>query len=49
VLDGKFRTTEVRVLRPNLTVIAPPGYYPRPRNSMPAQNTPRVVPTSTPQ
>jgi VWFA-related protein len=27
-IDGKFRKTEVRVLRPNLTVIARDGYYP---------------------
>jgi VWFA-related protein len=45
VLDGRFRTTEIRVLRSGLTVIAPPGYYPRPRPSMPA---PRVVPASAP-
>ena len=27
-IDGKYRSLEVRVLRPNLTVIAKPGYYP---------------------
>ena len=27
-IDGKFRKTEVRVLRPNLTVVAREGYYP---------------------
>ena len=27
-LDGKFRPIEVRVLRPNLNVIAKRGYYP---------------------
>ncbi len=27
-IDGKYRTLEVRVLRPNLTVIAKLGYYP---------------------
>jgi VWFA-related protein len=27
-LDGKYRKVEVRVLRPNLTVIAKQGYYP---------------------
>ena len=27
-IDGKFRKTEVRVLRPNLTVVARDGYYP---------------------
>ena len=29
--DEKFRTSEVRVLRPNLTVIAKKGYYPTPQ------------------
>jgi VWFA-related protein len=29
-LDEKYRRTEVQVLRPNLTVIAKPGYYPTP-------------------
>jgi VWFA-related protein len=28
VLDGKYRPLEVRVLRPNLEVISPKGYYP---------------------
>lgn len=28
VLDGKFRTVEVRVLRPNLEIISKKGYYP---------------------
>ncbi|MBB5056498.1 VWFA-related protein [Granulicella aggregans] len=27
-IDGKYRKTEVRVLRPNLNVISPDGYYP---------------------
>jgi VWFA-related protein len=27
-IDGKYRTLEVKVLRPNLTVYAKPGYYP---------------------
>ncbi len=27
-IDGKYRTLEVRVLRPNLTVVAKKGYYP---------------------
>ncbi len=27
-IDGKYRQIEVKVLRPNLTVIAKPGYYP---------------------
>ncbi|HEV2578670.1 MAG TPA: VWA domain-containing protein [Acidobacteriaceae bacterium] len=36
-LDGRFRHVEVRVMRPNLTVISPDGYYPRPRNVHQAQ------------
>jgi VWFA-related protein len=44
ITDGKFRTLEVRVLRPNLDVIAKKGYYPPPQAFTP---TPR--PTSTPQ
>lgn len=28
VLDGKYRTVEVRVLRPNLEIISKKGYYP---------------------
>jgi VWFA-related protein len=36
-LDGRFRHVEVRVMRPNLTVIAPDGYYPTPRNVHQAQ------------
>ncbi|HVG27537.1 MAG TPA: VWA domain-containing protein [Acidobacteriaceae bacterium] len=52
-IDGKFRHVEVRVMRPNLTVIAQDGYYPSPRNvhrgvpvSAPAQNTPPNTPPS---
>lgn len=36
-LDGRFRHIEVRVMRPGLTVIAPDGYYPTPRNVHQAQ------------
>ena len=43
-LDGKFRTIEVRVLRPNLTVIAKKGYYP----AATAVPPPAVRPVSTP-
>ena len=39
VTDGKFRTLEVRVLRPNLDVIAKKGYYPTPQAFAP---TPRA-------
>jgi VWFA-related protein len=50
ITDGKFRTLEVRVLRPNLDVIAKKGYYPtpqafspnpEPRASAPHQDTPQ--------
>ena len=27
-IDGKYRSLNITVLRPGLTVIAPPGYYP---------------------
>ena len=32
VMDGRFRTVDVRVLRPNLDVIAKKGYYPTATN-----------------
>ena len=34
-IDGKYRTIEVKVLRPNLTVIAKPGYYPTANDVVP--------------
>ena len=34
-LDGKYRTIEVKVLRPNLNVIAKKGYYPTPASAPP--------------
>jgi VWFA-related protein len=45
ILDGKFRKIEVRVMRPNLTVIAKEGYYPSAQDSGPI-SLPAV--TSTP-
>lgn len=50
-LDGKFRHIEIRVMRPNLTVIAEDGYYPTPRNVHPAVpvSTPQTAPQTTPQ
>jgi VWFA-related protein len=39
VLDGKFRSVEVRVLRPNLDVIAKRGYYPTATAYRPAAAT----------
>jgi VWFA-related protein len=37
--DSKFRSWDVRVLRPNLDVIAPKGYYPRAQQSAPNKPT----------
>ncbi len=34
-IDGKYRTLEVRVLRPNLRVIAKKGYFPTPEDLRP--------------
>lgn len=34
-IDGKYRTIEVKVLRPNLTVIAKKGYYPTAADAAP--------------
>jgi hypothetical protein len=49
--DEKFRTLEIRVLRPNLDVIAKKGYYPTPQayasNPEPAASAPRQP--ATPQ
>ena len=44
-LNESFRKVEVRVLRPNLTVIAKEGYYPNASDSRPAPVTPSAVPT----
>ena len=44
VLDGKFRRLEVRVARPNLTVIAKEGYYPSVQDSHPTPVTPTATP-----
>jgi VWFA-related protein len=48
ILDGKFRRVEVRVLRPNLTIVAKEGYYPSAQDSgpidMPAASTPMATP-----
>ncbi len=45
LIDGKFRTVEVRVLRPNLQVIAKKGYWP----SMQDVARPQTVPVSAPR
>ncbi len=34
-IDGKYRTIEVKVMRPNLTVIAKKGYYPTASDAVP--------------
>ena len=43
-IDGKYRSLDVRVLRPNLTVIAKAGYYPSAQDvrppAVPARTTP---------
>jgi VWFA-related protein len=44
-IDGKYRQVEVKVLRPNLTVISKPGYWPTAQETMPS----RVRPASSPQ
>jgi len=35
-IDGKYRSLDIRVMRPNLTVIAKKGYYPTAEDSGPA-------------
>jgi VWFA-related protein len=39
-IDGKYRNVEVKVLRPNLTVLAKKGYWPTSQDSKPAAVTP---------
>ena len=34
-IDGKYRTIEIRVMRPNLTVMSKKGYYPTASDSGP--------------
>jgi VWFA-related protein len=46
-IDGKFRTVDVRVLRPNLTVIAKKGYYPTASDSGPTNVVTPSKPAST--
>jgi len=45
-IDGKYRQVEVKVLRPNLTVIAKSGYYPSAQDIKPS--TPARPVTTTP-
>jgi VWFA-related protein len=44
-IDGKYRSVEVKVLRPNLTVISKPGYWPTAQES----TLPGVRPVSAPR
>jgi VWFA-related protein len=45
-LDGKYRRVEIKVLHPDLTVIAPPGYWPWARELRPTGAP--ATPVSTP-
>ncbi len=49
-LNDSYRKLEVRVLRPNLTIIAKEGYYPSASDSQPTRpaTTPATTPTATP-
>ena len=42
--NEKFRKTEIRVLRPGLTIISEDGYYPSARDSRPTRATPSAAP-----
>jgi VWFA-related protein len=46
LLDGKFRNVEIRVMRPNLDVIAKKGYYPTPKSTR--ANVAQTTPTTQP-
>jgi len=47
--DEKFRRTEIRILRPGLTIIAPDGYYPSAfRTPPPKPMTPAAAPSTAP-
>ena len=55
-IDGKYRTVDVRVLRPNLDVVAKPGYYPSaimamgaPARASASSTAPATPDTSTPR
>jgi len=42
-IDGKYRQVEVKVLRPNLTVISKPGYWPTAQESLPPSVRPAAA------
>jgi len=44
VLDDKYRSTEIQIMQPNLTVIAKKGYYPTPTATAPRPATPSATP-----
>jgi hypothetical protein len=44
MIDGKYRSVEVRVMRPNLTVISKTGYYPTASGPTPMPTAPSAVP-----
>jgi VWFA-related protein len=44
-VDGKYRKLEIKVLRYNLTVIAPPGYWPRAMEMRPRPTPPPAAST----
>ena len=46
-IDGKFRTVDVRVMRPSLTVLAKKGYYPTASDSGPTNVVTPSKPAST--
>jgi VWFA-related protein len=46
-IDGKFRPVEVRVLRPNLTVISKKGYYPTASDAAPTNVINSARPATT--
>ncbi len=49
MIDGKFRKVEVKVLRPNLQVIAKQGYYPSVSDARPTPNSMAPTPPTTPR
>jgi len=48
LLDGKFRQVEVKIMRPNLTVISKNGYYPSAQDANSAPQSVTTTPTAIP-